>query len=171
MDKTPSVARSSRRMSPSLPQTQSGCTMFHVPGFFLREMTRIGQCVFVDWSCHFLQTFINQSKSYKSRKLNVLEAITDVVSRTVFFPRKFQVLLLQWIDRPLLRTGASECGGQRPSSVCSPTSSSSMNVPKMPPMRSKMKKSIAGALEKERRGAEQDITANGGRCVVTKIRR
>ena len=158
-------------MSPSLPQTQSGCTMFHVPGFFLREMTRIGQCVFVDWSCHFLQTFINQSKSYKSRKLNVLDAITDVVSRTVFFPRKFQVLLLQWIDRPLLRTGASECGGQRPSSVCSPTSSSSMNVPEMPPMRSKMKKSIAGALEKERRGAEQDITANGGRCVVTKIRR
>ena len=142
--------------------------MFHDPGYFLREMTRIGQGVLVDRSSHFLE---NYNYNYQTRKLNVFVAIMDVVSQFVFFLWKFQLLLLLWIYNPLLRTGARECGGQRPSSVCSPASSSSMNVPEKPPKRSKMKKSIAGALEKERRGAEQDITANGGRCVVTLFRR
>ena len=169
-DKTPDVARIHRRMSPSLPQSQSGCSMFRVPGHFLQKMTRIGQGGFVDCSCHFLLTY-NYDESYKSRKLNVLADITDVVSRNVLFLRKFPALLLLWIYRPLLRTGASECGGRRLISVRPLTSSSSMNVPEKSPMRSKRKKSFTGALEKERRGAEQDIAANGVGCVVTLFRR
>ena len=152
------------------PRPQSGCSMFRVPGHFLQKMTRIGQGGFVDCSCHFLLTY-NYDESYKSRKFNVLTNITDVVSQNVLFLRKLPALLLLWTYRPFLHTGASECGGQRLISVCSPASSSFKNIPEEPPMRSKMKKSIAGALEKERRGAEQDIAANGGRCVVTKIRR
>ena len=81
--------------------------MFHVPGYFLREMTRIGQGVLVDRSSHFLE---NYNYNYQTRKLNVFVAITDVVSQFVFFLWKFQVLLL-WIYRLLLlRTGASEWG-------------------------------------------------------------
>ena len=158
----------SSRMSPSLPQTQSGCSMFHVPGQFLQEMTRIGQGGLVDWSSHFLQTKTYNPNQYpQSRKLNVLAAITDVVSQFVLFLRKFQVLGIQTPAVDLLLPPVHGCGS-RLSSGWTPTSSSSMNVPKKPPKRSK--KSIAGALI-GRRGAEQDITANGGGCVVTKIRR
>ena len=149
------------------PRPQSGCSMFRVPGHFLPEMTRIGQDGFVDWSCHFLETF-NYNQSYQTRKLNVLAAITDVASQFVLFlRRKFQVPVFQApaVDLPIPPVHGF---GSRRSSVWTPTSSSTMNVPEKPPLRSK--KSIAGALG-ERRGAEPDIAANGGGCVVTKIRR
>ena len=153
----------------SLEGCRQACPKFQVPGHFFPEITRIGQYGLVDWSCHFLETF-NYNESYQTRKLNVLVSITDIVSQFVLFPMKFQVPGMQTVvDLPSLPP-VHGCGSRR-SSVWTPTSSSSMNVPKKPPKRSKMKKSITGALEKERRGAEQDITANGGRCVVTKIRR
>ena len=133
-------------MSPSLPQSQSRCSTIQVPGQFLQEMTRIGQGGLDDWSSHFLQTY-NQNQTYQSqsRKLNVLAAITDVVSRNVLFLRKFYVPGIQTPAVDLLLPPARGCGS-RLSSVWTPTSSS-QNVLEKPPKRSK--KSFARAVEKE----------------------
>ena len=77
-------------------QSQSGCSTIKVPGQSLQEMTRIGQGGLDDWSSHFLQTYnLNQTYQSQSRKLNVLVAITDVVSRNVLFLRKFLVPVFQ----------------------------------------------------------------------------
>ena len=164
-DKTPDVARILEGCHQACPRPsqdiQVPCSRTLLP-----EMTRIGQDGLVDWSCHFLETF-NYNESYQTRKLNVLVSITDVVSQFVLFPMKFQVPGMQTVvDLPSLPPVHGF--GSRRSSVWTPTSSSTMNVPEKPPLRSK--KSIAGALG-ERRGAEPDIAANGGGCVVTLFRR
>ena len=105
------------------PRPQTGCSMFRVPGHFLQEMTQIGQDGFVDWSCHFLETF-NYNQSYQTRKHNVLAAITDVTSQFVLFlRRKFQVPVFQApaVDLPIPPVHGF---GSRRSSVWTPTSSS-----------------------------------------------
>ena len=161
------VLPGSRRMSQSLPQTQSGCSMIQVPGQFLQKITRIGQGGLDDWSSHFLQTYnLNQTYQSQSRKLNVLAAITDVVSRNVLFLRKVFVPVFQTPAADLL-TPPVHGSGSRLSSGWTPTS-----------LLQECSREAAKEVNKEhhqslgeRRVPEQDIAANGGGCVVTKIRR
>ena len=149
-----------RRMSPSLPQTQSGCLMIHVPGQFLQEMTRIGQGGFDDWSSHFLQTY-NKNQSYHNqfRKHNVLAAITDVVLQNVLFLRKFQVLGIQTPAVDLLLPPVHGCGS-RLSSGWTPTSllhECSQEAAKE--VQEELRQSLG-----ERRVPEPDIATNGRVC-------